>query len=179
MKKQVLEERDRVAGEDPRKGGVKTPEGKEISKYNALKHGILSNVLTDYDRDGFGELHKRLLEEFRPKSTIEALLVERIALYQIRLERAAKAETQKINICLRSERFPDFGVYLGENGKEDTAPRLESGEIEILEGIYLRYEKTLENRLYRALHELERIQRARGGENIPAPLAIDGGEGEK
>jgi len=36
-----------------------------------------------------------------------------------------------------------------------------------------RYETALENRLYRALHELERLQRSRCGERIPPPSAID------
>ena len=37
----------------------------------------------------------------------------------------------------------------------------------------LRYEAALERQLYRAMHQLERLQRRRQGENIPAPLSLD------
>ena len=36
----------------------------------------------------------------------------------------------------------------------------------------LRYETTLERQLYRAMNHLERLQRLRKGEVVPAPLAI-------
>lgn len=36
-----------------------------------------------------------------------------------------------------------------------------------------RYEATIERSYYRALHELERLQRARLGEYVPPPLALD------
>ena len=37
----------------------------------------------------------------------------------------------------------------------------------------LRYETTLERQLYRAMNQLERLQRRRNGENIPAPLTME------
>jgi len=37
----------------------------------------------------------------------------------------------------------------------------------------LRYETALERELYRAMNQLERLQRRRQGEAIPAPLALD------
>lgn len=36
-----------------------------------------------------------------------------------------------------------------------------------------RYEAALERGIYRALHELERLQRARGGQHVPAPAVVD------
>ncbi len=36
-----------------------------------------------------------------------------------------------------------------------------------------RYEAAIERQLYRALHELERLQRARTGGDVPAPEALD------
>jgi len=38
---------------------------------------------------------------------------------------------------------------------------------------FIRYETTLERQIYKALHELERIQHARKGDPVPAPLSID------
>jgi hypothetical protein len=37
----------------------------------------------------------------------------------------------------------------------------------------LRYEVTLEKSLLRCLHELQRLQAARGGQTVPAPLVVD------
>ena len=37
----------------------------------------------------------------------------------------------------------------------------------------LRYETTIERQIYKALHELIRLQMARQGQKPPAPVAID------
>lgn len=43
---------------------------------------------------------------------------------------------------------------------------------EVLDKI-LRYETTLERQLYRAMHQLERLQRMRKGEFVPAPVTME------
>jgi hypothetical protein len=40
-------------------------------------------------------------------------------------------------------------------------------------GKLLRYETSIERSIYRALHELQRIQASRNGEMVPVPLAFD------
>ena len=40
-------------------------------------------------------------------------------------------------------------------------------------GKFTRYETCLERGIYKALHELERIQAKRNGENVPPPMALD------
>jgi CRISPR/Cas system-associated endonuclease Cas1 len=37
----------------------------------------------------------------------------------------------------------------------------------------LRYEGAIERQLYKALNQLERIQRLRAGDNVPPPLEVD------
>ena len=37
----------------------------------------------------------------------------------------------------------------------------------------LRYEGTIERQLYKALNQLERLQRMRAGDEIPAPIELD------
>lgn len=171
MKNSISEKQLKANKKNAQQGGVKTSEGKEVSKYNALKHGILSDIITKYDPIDFNELFKSLVDEFDPVSTIEWLLVERIALCQLRLYRAAKAENQHIKRCLNSLRI-DFDRV---DDEDDKGPKLNPEDVEELCNLYLRYEKTLENRFYRALHELERVQRTRKGENVPPPLALDVG----
>ena len=62
-------------------------------------------------------------------------------------------------------------------------PTIKVASVDKLQNTYGRYETTIENRLYKAMHELERIQRMRKGEKISAPLAVDvnemGSFGEK
>jgi hypothetical protein len=43
---------------------------------------------------------------------------------------------------------------------------------EVLEKI-MRYETTLQRQMYRAMSQLERLQRMRQGESIPAPLTME------
>lgn len=38
--------------------------------------------------------------------------------------------------------------------------------------LVLRYETTVQRQLVHAINQLERLQRARKGENLPAPLAV-------
>jgi hypothetical protein len=37
----------------------------------------------------------------------------------------------------------------------------------------LRYEATVERQLYRAMNQLERLQRRRNGEEVPPPITMD------
>jgi hypothetical protein len=37
----------------------------------------------------------------------------------------------------------------------------------------LRYKGAIERQLYKAINQLERQQRLRAGDNVPAPLAVD------
>jgi uncharacterized iron-regulated protein len=144
-------------------GGPKTPDGKRISRYNALKHGILSNVLTDYDEISVGEWHAVLKNELEPGTLLEEVLVERIAYILLRLSRVAKAETEHVKKCLNptitEPYLPD--LLEGRVLKKGYEPRLSAEHIEPLFSVYYRYEKSLENRLYRALLELDKIQNAR------------------
>jgi hypothetical protein len=39
--------------------------------------------------------------------------------------------------------------------------------------LILKYETTIERQIYKAMHELEHLQRSRKGETIPLPLAFD------
>ncbi len=38
---------------------------------------------------------------------------------------------------------------------------------------FQRYETAIENKLYRAINQLERLQRTRRGEFVPAPQTVD------
>jgi len=82
--------------------GPKTPQGRAISKMNALKHGILSKAavvrgrcLKEDDRE-FAALHQRLCADLKPVGLLEEMLVDQIVTAHWRLRRALKAETGEI-----------------------------------------------------------------------------------
>jgi len=80
------------------KGGVKTPEGKEIVKYNALKHGLLAKEVVITVGEGtenpeeFNALLADLGTQLQPQGTLEEMLVEKIAVAYWRLRRAYRYE---------------------------------------------------------------------------------------
>jgi len=130
-------------------GGVKTEEGKAISKYNSIKHGLLSKevLLEGEDERLLIELGKKLQAEQKPKTELELLLVDRIVANFWRLKRALGME--------QGEVISSGGGLMYHADK------------------FFRYEIMLERSIYKALHELQRIQSARAGEKPLAPIAID------
>jgi len=75
-------------------GGVKTPEGKAISRLNARKHGIFASALTPLDAQELQQIEQELLDELQPVNHLELLLIETLAMTSLRLQRCALAEAQ-------------------------------------------------------------------------------------
>ncbi len=163
--------------ENAKKGGVKTDEGKAVSKYNAIKHGILNELVSEYEGDYYKEINERLNDHFSPVGVLEKMLVDRIGVYYLKLHRVAKAENEYMQSKLNrrkvviKELLPSLTETIVEN--EGYIPRIHDDEVEKLSSVYLRYEIAIENRLYKALHELQRLQSARNGEKVLPPLALD------
>jgi len=147
-------------------GGVKTDEGKAVSKYNALKHGILSQevLLEGEDEMSLIELGKKLRAELKPETELELLLVDRIVANTWRLKRALRGEKEMIEHDIDDVFGSDknFGAALSSDFENYDSY-----------GKFTRYETSLERGIYKALHELQRIQAARAGEKLSAPVAID------
>jgi len=163
-------------------GGVKTPEGKNISKFNALKHGILLQSISDYEKDFYSNILEDFDKQFEPATTIEQILIERIALYYLKLYRVQKAETEFMKSKLNPRKTKvEGGIDVDPEGllgkvvvvNEGYAPLITDDNVQKLTEIYARYETTIENRLFRAIHELERLQRFRKGEKVLPPITAD------
>lgn len=159
-------------------GGVKTAEGKAISKFNALKHGLLSKevLLEGEDSENFTQLGQRIMENLQPEGEIEILLTERIIVNMWRLRRALEVETA----IMEYEKFDDSMAGLDlllstSSSKEDQRRRKKTRSMILNSGVetVIRYETTIERGIYKALHELQRIQAARTGHPVPLPLAVD------
>jgi len=74
--------------------GPKTPEGKDAVRLNAMKHGLLCQVvlLPGEDKEPLRELSEHLWTELKPVGEMENLLADRIIASDWRLRRLGRVE---------------------------------------------------------------------------------------
>lgn len=157
--------------ENKSKGGPKTSVGKAVSKYNAIKHGLLSKevLVNGEDEKILLALNMDIYEQFQPVGPIEIMLVDRIASNLWRLRRALYVEKETMNWYQTDiDPFP-LGQDEEQQDRQSIKNMLSNESIETI----LRYETTIERSIFRALHELERIQARRNGKDVPIPVAVD------
>ncbi|MEK6785509.1 MAG: hypothetical protein AABY61_08515 [Nitrospirota bacterium] len=154
------------------------------TRYNAVKHGLLSQGVTELDELDYPSILSSVKESLKPVGPIETALSEHICLCLVRLKRAHGLEARFITGELHppiSKKEGGFEVDLEEfAGKlvviDPGIPApLKPTALDSLTGKFQRYETAIENKLYRALHELERLQRGRKGEKLPVPATVDVG----
>lgn len=138
--------------------GPRTPQGKAVVALNAVQHGLLSRqaVIQGESEAELIEFGKRLRSQLVPVGELELLLVDRIVSTAWRMRRAISLESG-----LFDSTHGDGSVY--ETG---LAYKGDRDKLQLLS----RYELTLERSLFRALHELRRLQTARGG--LPAVIEV-------
>jgi len=116
------------------KGGPVTQEGKEVAKWNAVKHGLRSPALVvpGVEKKELWEEHRDgILESLQPEGHLELVLAERVALLSWRLHRVNRYETE--TIALSQEKMEDdladkrrFSSYLvGPTHPEDVRGALQ------------------------------------------------------
>lgn len=143
--------------------GPKTSEGKAVVALNAMRHGLLSRhvLLADEDEAVLVELGKRLRAHLQPIGELEVLLADRIVTAAWRLRRLHAVET---HVFTKPNRFStQVPAHVGEAFQ--TAMQTFA--------MLSRYETTIERGLYKALHELQRLQAARAGVPVPPPATAD------
>jgi hypothetical protein len=168
----MVTEKQLVANrENGKKGGPKTAEGKANIRLNALKQGLFAKdlVLDDEERKVLKEIWQRMLVELEPQSIVEEMLIEFMASSFWRRQMAIRLETDYLN-----EQFFKITMAL-ENGDLDAFSKFVNGELGNQKGWQnvLRYQTSFENKFFKSLHELERLQMARRGTTVPPPLAVD------
>lgn len=160
-------------------GGVKTEAGKQKSKYNAVKHNLLTNLLNDKESKEANSIRLRLNQQFQPANVMEEMLVERIAIWYVRLQRAVLAETEQMKridnprVVEEIDHLPLQSFVETKVINEGYTPKIKSEDIELLAGTFFRYESSIERNIYKALHELQRLQAERSGQSVVPPLALD------
>jgi len=142
-----------------RSTGPKTSEGKELARRNSIKHGLLSKdlIIREEDSRALQALMDDLFTTLQPQGKLEQVLTEKIGTTLWRLQRLITAESKAL----------EDKDWMGELRKIQ-----EAYNTAILSSIS-RYESNLERTLYRALHELQRLQGMRQGQTVVAPIAVD------
>src|SRR5579875_1744280 len=109
MRPEAQRQASRVNGAKSR--GPATPEGKAISRFNGLKHGLRAEeaVLPGEDPAEFEARRQAWIDDWQPRSHTRAVLVDRAALAAWRLHRAAKAEADLLRATAEQagRRFDD------------------------------------------------------------------------
>jgi len=161
--------------------GPSTAEGKAIASRNAFTHGLLARqaVLTDEDLTEFNQLHQDMMNSWMPDGPMEILLAERIVALSWRLKRAGRIETGMLNIMSR-----EFATRNREKEYLSSDPRPWDGALEnhlmmlkpdaLLSCAamvdfanankvprLLHYENKIEQSLYKAIFELQKLQYVR------------------
>lgn len=112
---------------------------------------------------------RQLGESYRPMGDMEEFLVQRIAVCMVRLHRAVRMEAKYIEAQAEAkDPLPILGLT-DLTSEADKQARI----AEALVNKFQRYESAIENKFYRALTQLERLQRMRKGEHVAAPVAVD------
>lgn len=182
MKQKEITPKQLVANkQNALKGGVKTTKGKSVSRYNAMKHGLLCKevLIEGEDEKTLLQLERSIRAAIQPVGELELLLTDRIISNIWRLKRAMRVERnsmewQKNYQDPYEESHNNFerGVQSLLN-PQPTREKITNMVANTGTEKILRYETTIERGIYKALHELQRIQAARAGDKPFAPLAID------
>jgi hypothetical protein len=150
--------------------GPTTPEGKEKSSRNSLKHGLTAgcgNILLDSeDPDEFEEIFNKLLGIHEPARPAEKDLVEEMGVARWRIRRIRTIETGLLNAEILTQAAksdtPDPGVHLA------SAYRALSDDSHSL-ALASRYEAHLQRTYDRAYKTLRELQQARKSEPPAQP----------
>jgi hypothetical protein len=167
-----------------RSTGPRTEAGKNQSRRNALRHGILASALLITNEEGseyaaeFNELVGGLRQDLAPVGTLEEMLVEKIAVCWWRQKRALKCEAGMVQRAFIRRRGR-IALELMEDAMDAESSRERAA---IRDHLWLplgddldrilRYETTVQRQLVYAINQLERLQRSRKGEIVPAPVNV-------
>ncbi len=136
--------------------GPRTPQGKARSAQNARKHCFAAatfNVVRLEDPNEVAQLRADLIAVYRPVNSRELFAIERIALAQQAILRAARLETSLFTTCLHKA-LDTEGNLLGE-GFHRMVQQSNSWSLAI------RYQTQAERLYRRAIEEFERLKALR------------------
>ena len=139
---------------------------------NATKHGILSKhlILHSENATDLEMMRDNFSEDLKPIGTMEEILVDQIVSGYWRLKRLYRVETQSMDWYANDNGgFTIISESEEQQERKSVRDMLNNQTIEVI----LRYQATIERSIYRAYHELERLQARRNNQNVPLPIQID------
>ena len=155
-----------------------TADGMARSSKNALRHGLTSveAVLDSEPMDEYLEMATSINAALQPQGELEKLLAERISQVSWRLRRVVRTAASIFNDGQQDAEQEQSAFLFSANtrttvGMGDVFNKVETHK-NLITNIS-KYEAHLERSLYRALHELQRLQLTRSGARILPPIAID------
>ena len=152
------------------------PKNTSSTRFNAIKHGLLAAGITEIDdADEYRNTLRGLDQSYLAE--LERFLLGRIALNMIRLRRSGRLEAEYITAILNPPIYGEDPLGMPSLGRPLIDPGLpapvNSQNFAPLVNTFQRYDTALENKLFRAMHELERLRRMKDGEQLPAPATVD------
>lgn len=165
--------------------GPRTAEGKSRSRQNALKHGILASALLITAGEGaedpaeFNEFLTGLRRDLAPVGTLEEMMVEKIAVCWWRQKRVLSCEAGLVRRAfVPNPNHEQLLDRLASQWDLERTPERDaikdhlrlpsSDDVDRI----LRYETANNRQLVYAINQLERLQRSRKGELMPAPVSL-------
>ncbi len=160
-----------------RRPGPRTPQGKQRTKHNAVKHGIFAAMVLKGGAFGeFEDDYRKLFVSFReahqPVGGFEEFLVEKLAFLALRMGRVYNGDAKiapllfdVIRKCVTEDYSPGIMELLSR--KDEI--------VQLTPELLIRYEGSLERAFDRTLSQLERLQRMRCGQPVPPPIQVNVG----
>jgi hypothetical protein len=149
--------------------GPKTPEGKERSRANALKHGLTGEgvALTAEDTAEVERMFVAFEADFRPSDEMGRALVRRAAVCMVRMERSVLQETAALN-----QRVAQAQAEAEANG-EDPVEAAHRAMFDPSKDATLarRYEAAAERGFFRAIKEFRQRQKEAKGPDVKSEAA--------
>lgn len=136
-----------------------------------LKHGlgcIKHLILPDESEREYRKLRKDFVKMYDPCTMLELLLVEKVVESHWKCRRL-----NKMTGSLLSSSIQDLPEWKKKMEQFERAEYLSNTHKMEEFALYSRYEVTQNKELYKAMHELERVQAKRRGEKTPMPKALD------
>jgi hypothetical protein len=153
--------------------GPRTEQGRAVSRWNALKHGIFSTEVliqgshVAEDKNEFARFGEAFRRQFQPAGPLEQTLVEQIITAQWRLRRVLAAESGEVALGMESSEREHAHLNEKERACRRAAAMVPAQAVVTrIQG----YESRLQRQLFRALEQLERLQRARKEEAMAQPV---------